>query len=348
MQVKQKETVKKVIVIVLCVLFLALLAYLGTAFQQYKQMTQDWYEPLPQVSGSSFPHNTSILQTPGVPLDQSPNLTAEELYHKEQTLQPFSMMLIGTDSRKGERARSDTLLIATINPITQQAQLISIPRDTYIKIPGKGFDKVNHATAFGGPALLKKTLEDYLSIKIDRYATIDFDGFRKIIDELGGVEVTVKKRMKYTDPSDGTNIDLYPGKQILNGKQALDYARYRKSDVGHEDSDYERIARQQEIIRALANKGGSMDAFLKAFKLMEILGKHIKTDLTQNEISSLLVTYYDPKKNHITTETIRGRDERIWNHSTLGWYYLVSSGERERIQEKIKKVLSAKAEDNQR
>lgn len=345
MQAKQKETWKKVIVIVLCVLFIALIAYLGTAFQQYKQMTQDWYEPLPQVSGSSFPDKTLIMQETEGPPYESSNLSAEELYHKEQTLQPFSMMLIGTDSREGERARSDTLLVATINPLTQQAQLISIPRDTYMKIPGKGFDKVNHATAFGGPALLKKTLENYLSIKIDRYATIDFEGFRKLIDELGGVEVTVKKRMKYTDPSDGTNIDLYPGKQELNGKQALDYARYRKSDLGHEDSDYERINRQQEIIRALANKGGSMDAFLKAFKLMDILGKHIKTDLTQDEISSLLVTYYDPKQNHLTTETIKGRDERIWNHTTLGWYYLVSSKERERIQEKIKKVLTAKTEE---
>jgi LCP family protein required for cell wall assembly len=249
------------------------------------------------------------------------------------------MLLIGIDSRDGERARSDTMILASVHPAKQRAYLLSIPRDSFMKLPGRGYDKVNHAMAYGGPKLLKQSLEQFLGITIDRYMTIDFDGFRKIVDELGGVEVNVKKRMKYTDPSDDTYIDLQPGKQVLNGEQALDYARYRKSDLGREDSDYERIVRQQEILRALANKGDSMQAFFKAFKLMDILGQHVKTDLSEEEISSLLVTYYDPAKNHLETDTLRGSDQRIWRSGILGWYYLVPSEERNRVHSRLLQEL---------
>lgn len=209
-----------------------------------------------------------------------------------------------------------------------------------MELPKRGFDKVNHAMAFGGPAMVKKTLEHFFDIKIDRYVTVDFDGFRKVIDELGGVEVNIKKRMKYNDPTDDTDIDLYPGLQTLNGKQALDYARYRKSDIGREDSDYERIARQQEIIKAMANKGDSVGAFFKAFKLMEIMGRHMKTDLTEQEIASLLLTYYDPKENEISTETLAGADQRIWQNGIRGWYYLVPSKERQRVHKRIQEELA--------
>ena len=209
-----------------------------------------------------------------------------------------------------------------------------------MQIPGRGYDKVNHAMAFGGPKLVKQSLESFFHLKIDKYMTIDFEGFRKIVDELGGVEVHVKKNMKYTDPTDDTYIDLKPGLQTLTGKQALDYARYRKSDKGADDSDYDRIVRQQEIMRALANKGDSVQAFVKAFKLMDVLGQHVKTDLTDQEIASLLVTYYDPKDNNMQTDTLKGSDERIWRHGIRGWYYLVTEKERTRIHQKFKQELT--------
>lgn len=327
-----KKTLKRVLLYGGSVLAAAIFGSIGYTAYQYKQMTNEWYQPLqeehqPKVAAKEMPPVSMMM-------------SKQELFTKPKPLKPFVLLLIGVDSRDGERARSDTMILAAIHPSNQRAYLLSIPRDSYVRVPGRGYDKVNHAMAYGGPKLLKQSLEGFLQTKIDRYMTIDFEGFRKIVDELGGVTVNVKKRMKYTDPSDDTHIDLQQGLQTLNGKQALDYARYRKSDIGREDSDYERIVRQQEILQALANKGDSMQAFLKAFKLMDILGKHVKTDLTPEEISSLLVTYYDPKKNHLETDTLMGADERIWRNGIRGWYYLVPEKERSRVHSRLLKELA--------
>jgi len=322
---------KRVFLYVFLVFFLVMAGSVLYTAYHWKKMTAEWYQPLsdePQAGSNQILEGISKPGTPSV-----------ELYTKAQPLEPFTILLIGIDSRDGEKARSDTMILATVHPSRQRAYLLSIPRDSYMNLPQRGYDKVNHAMAFGGPAMVKKTLEQFFEIKVDRYMTIDFDGFRKVVDELGGVEVHVKKRMKYTDPTDNTDIDLQPGTQTLNGEQALDYARYRKSDIGPEDSDYDRIVRQQEIIKALANKGDSVQAFLKAFKLMDIMGKHIKTDLTEQEIASLLVTYYDPKRNTLETDTLRGADERIWHNGIRGWYYLVPKKERIRIHERIQQEL---------
>jgi len=311
---------------------LLLMAGAGYTAYQYKQMTKEWYAPLerqPEANGQQSLPPTQPLSGEKLALLQNP-----------KQLKPFLLLLIGIDSRDGERARSDTMMLAAVNPGKQRAFLLSIPRDSFMDIPGHGYDKVNHAMAYGGPKLVKQSLERFLHVAIDHYVTIDFDGFRKIVDELGGVEVHVKKRMKYSDPSDDTYIDLQPGVQILNGKQALDYARYRKSDLGREDTDYDRIVRQQEIVKALANKGDSVQAFFKAFKLMDIMGQHVRTDLSEAQIASLLITYYDPRKNHLETETLRGMDERIWRHGIRGWYYLVPDEERKRVHNKLLSELA--------
>ncbi|KQL48670.1 hypothetical protein AN963_02370 [Brevibacillus choshinensis] len=308
-----------------CLAIGALVAVAYTAYQ-YKQMTQKWYAPIEGRAGT--------VKQATVTLPPRDLLTASE------PLKPFLMLLLGVDSRDGESARSDTIMLAAVHPSKQAAYLISIPRDSYMELSGKGYDKVNHAMAFGGPKMVKESLEKFLDVKIDRYMSVDFDGFRQIVDELGGVPVDVKKRMKYSDPSDDTYIDIKPGLQNLSGEQALDYARYRKSDLGKEDSDYQRINRQQEIVRALATKGASVQAYAKAFSLMEIVGNHVKTDLTEGEIASLLLSYGDPTPNMIHTDTLIGQDERIWRNGILGWYHLVPSTERERVHQQIVQAMT--------
>ncbi|USG64251.1 LCP family protein [Brevibacillus ruminantium] len=306
---------------------LSLLVSIGYGIYQYKQMTSEWYAPLEAK--------------PGVTVERPASAAAPlELIAGTKPLKPFVLLVLGIDSRDGERARSDTIMLASIHPEKQRVYLLSIPRDTYLEIPGKGHDKLNHAMAHGGPKLVKQSLQSYLDVRIDRYVTIDFDGFRKVVDTLGGVPIEVKKKMKYTDPTDDTHIDLNPGLQTLNGAQALDYARYRKSDLGKEDSDYERINRQQEIVKALAEKGTSAEAFAKAFTLMEILGEHVKTDLTDREIASLLLSYSDPTPNTILSDTLTGADERIWHHNVLGWYHLVSKQERQRAKQSLLSELA--------
>ncbi|RNB84194.1 LytR family transcriptional regulator [Brevibacillus nitrificans] len=308
-----------------CLLIGALVAVAYTAYQ-YKQMTQKWYAPIEEKNGNST--------------QASASLPPRDFLAGTEPMKPFLMLLLGVDSRDGESARSDTIMLAAIHPAKQGAYLLSIPRDSYMELSGKGYDKVNHAMAFGGPKMVKESLEKFLQVKIDRYMSVDFDGFRQIVDELGGVSVDVKKRMKYSDPSDDTYIDIKPGLQTLSGEQALDYARYRKSDLGKEDSDYQRINRQQEIVRALASKGSTVQAYAKAFSLMEIVGNHVKTDLTEGEIASLLISYGDPTPNAIHTDTLIGQDERIWHNGILGWYHLVPSSERERVRQQIVQAMT--------
>jgi LCP family protein required for cell wall assembly len=324
---------KRLIFFIVFLLLLGTAGYVGYSAYHYKRMTQQWFQPIDEGQ------RTQIQQQSIQPHVQNTR-PFPQLLPDGKPLKTFTLLLIGSDSRDGERARADTMILAVIRPVDQHAYLISIPRDSYMEIPGRGYDKVNHALAFGGPKLLKGSLEQFFHVKIDRYMKMDFDGFRKIVDELGGVEVNVKKRMKYSDPTDDTYIDLKPGLQTLNGEQALDYVRYRKSDLGKEDSDYERIMRQQEVLKALANKGDSVQAFVKAFQLMEILGKHVKTDLSEEEIASLLATYYDPEKNHLETDALKGTDERIWRHGIRGWYYLVPKTERQRVQKRLARELN--------
>jgi len=131
------------------------------------------------------------------------------------------------------------MFVATIDEATKSVSLLSVPRDTRVKIPGHGWDKINHAYANGGSQLSQKAVENLLGIPIDYYVTIDFAGFYKIVDAVGGVDVDVEKRMYYEDPYDELVIDIQPGMQHMNGKTAIQYVRYRDSE-----GDIGRIERQ--------------------------------------------------------------------------------------------------------
>ncbi|WP_400164242.1 LCP family protein [Brevibacillus sp. TJ4] len=306
------------------------LVVIGYTVYEYKQLAQQWYVPI---------DGQTVDTADGAGSTAKADQPQREVLAGKVPLDPFVLLILGVDSRDGEAARSDTMLLAAVNPGKQSAYLISIPRDSYLDIPGKGYDKVNHAMAFGGPKLVKQSLESFLGIRIDRYVTVDFEGFRQIVDQLGGVTVDVQKRMKYSDPTDDTYIDLSPGVQKLSGEQALDYARYRMSDLGAEDSDYERIARQQEIIRALATEAASSKALTNLYPLLEIVGQHVKTDLTEGEIASLLLSFGTSGTNQVQTDTLRGRDERIWHNGVLGWYHLVTKDERQRVRKQLEQAL---------
>ncbi|MBQ7454044.1 MAG: LCP family protein, partial [Selenomonadaceae bacterium] len=154
-----------------------------------------------------------------------------------------TIIIMGVDVRKDDVGRSDTLMIATVDPRIDQATLLSIPRDTRVRIRGRGYDKINAAFAYGGVELTTSTVENFLGIDIDHYIMIDTSSFVKIIDAIGGVDIDVEKRMVYEDPWDdngGLVIDLYPGQQHMDGKTAVTYVRYRDSE-----GDIGRVKRQQ-------------------------------------------------------------------------------------------------------
>lgn len=191
-----------------------------------------------------------------------------------QVPEPKLVLILGVDSRAGDRGRSDTMLVAGVDP-GRHMGILSLPRDTWAEIPGRGYTKLNHAYAFGGPELALETVSHLLDLPIEHYVVIDFKGFEQIIDAIGGVELDVEKSLYYRDPYQDLLIDLQPGRQVLNGKKALDYARFR-SDA---EADIGRIKRQQRLIEALIDSMFTAKNIIKAPQLVKALFDAVDTNV---------------------------------------------------------------------
>ena len=187
----------------------------------------------------------------------------------------FNILVMGEDDAEGSR-RSDTILFVTIDIDDKNMRVISLPRDTRVQIPHHGTQKLNHAFAYGGPDLLKATVEKYLGLPILYYVVIDYDSFPEFVDMVGGVEVDVQKRMRYVDRAGGLDINIQPGRQLLDGKTALKYVRFRKDALG----DIGRIQRQQQFIKALVKKAYDPRVLIKFPELAAQAMKIFKTDMS--------------------------------------------------------------------
>ena len=216
-----------------------------------------------------------------------------------------TVMIMGVDERADDVGRSDTLMIATLDSDKNQAALLSVPRDTRVKIKGHGFDKINAAYAYGGRKLTQETIESLLNTHIDHYIKINVHGFTKIIDALGGIDIDVEKRMYYEDPWDddgGLYIDLQPGMQHMDGKTAITYVRYRD-----EEGDIGRIKRQQNFMKAVMDKLVSPTIIPKLPAIVSAVSDSVETDMSVSEILSFLGTLQDAKDNGLKSEMLPGK-----------------------------------------
>jgi LCP family protein required for cell wall assembly len=192
----------------------------------------------------------------------------------------INIALFGVDARDGDaNPRSDTIMILSIDPQTKNAALFSVMRDTYYNIPGHGFRKINEAYALGGPQLAIDTLKKFLQInKIPYYVKTDFNGFAKIVDALGGIDMYVEKDMYHYD--DGIyNINLKKGQQHLDGKHALMYVRYRS-----DSSDYVRTERQRKFLKTLASELKTTNAVLKLPDILKSVQGDIETNMSFSDM----------------------------------------------------------------
>jgi len=191
-----------------------------------------------------------------------------------------NILVLGVDDAFGHR--SDTIMVLHINPDKKEASVISIPRDTIAVLPERGLDKINHAFAYGGVELARKTVENFLHVNIPYYITVNLAGIESLIDEIGGIPFDVEKRMYYVDYAGDLFIDLKPGPQKLNGKQAMGYLRFR-----HADNDFARIGRQQKFLRALASEIMKRENLLKSPNLFLSLLSCVDTNLNSRETLGL-------------------------------------------------------------
>ena len=216
-----------------------------------------------------------------------------------------TIMIMGVDERDDDVGRSDTLMIASIDPKTNQASLLSVPRDTRVKIKGHGFDKINAAYAYGKERLSQDTVENLLGVSIDHYIIINTKSFKKIIDAIGGIDIDVPKRMHYEDPWDddgGLIIDFQPGMQHMDGAKAVTYVRYRD-----EEGDLGRIRRQQDFVRACMEKIVSPSIIPKLPAVIKEVMDSIETDLSFRQLLEFAGTLKESKNNGLKTDMVPGK-----------------------------------------
>ena len=190
-----------------------------------------------------------------------------------------NIIVMGVDERSDDVGRSDTLFVVMFDSKTKAASLLSVPRDTRVRIEGHGWDKINHAYAYGGQKLTQKTVEELLGIKVNNYVMVDFKGFEGLVDAIGGIDIDVEKDMYYHDTWDGFTVDLKKGRQHLNGKTAIQYVRFRD-----EEGDIGRIRRQQHFLMAVYDKITCADMLLHIPGLEKQLTSMVKTDMPLSDM----------------------------------------------------------------
>lgn len=225
--------------------------------------------------------------------EQNPEVYQPQEPPKWEGTERVNILLLGGDARgltKNEPPRSDTMMVASIDPATKQAYLFSILRDTYTDIPGHYANRINAALALGSYKLAMETVSNLLGIDIQYYVFVDFQGFIKLVDALGGIEFEVEKNMYYYDPTDPEyKIDLKAGLQLLDGDKALQYVRFRHDRMG----DYTRTERQRALLSALAHKMSSTTSLLNLPSTLRKIEPYISTNIPTSKMLPLARLAYE-------------------------------------------------------
>ncbi len=233
---------------------------------------------------------------------------------------------------------ADTIILASIKPSTEEVATLSIPRDLYVEIPEYGWRKINNAMAFGemgdylggGPALLIDALEPVIGVPIHYYARVDFEGFRKIIDDLGGIDVYVENGFtdyEYPDYNYGyQTISFTEGWEHMNGERALQYSRSRHGTNG-EGSDFARSRRQQKVLFAAKEKALSLNTLLnpnKIVNILESLGEHNQTNMEIWEILRLADLIKNIEREKVISKVLENSPEGLLqSETTLDGAYIL-------------------------
>lgn len=247
--------------------------------------------------------------------DSSDNSKAlKQVQKKIKNKDPISIAIFGVDSdvkraKVNMGQRTDTLLIASVNPKNKKTKLISIPRDTNSKITGYGDrEKIAHAYAYGGPKTAIDTIENNFDVPIDAYVTVDMDGFEKVIDILDGVNVKSNATFEYNGSKFQKGDSLH-----LNGKAALDYVRSRKEEGAGGDEG--RTARQRQVIAAVSQSLSDSKSLIKLNKILKVSENNVKTNFNVADLKSLYSQYKGATQT-IDKISINGEneveDDGIW------------------------------------
>ncbi|WP_166805848.1 LCP family protein [Jeotgalibacillus sp. R-1-5s-1] len=226
---------------------------------------------------------------------------------------PISILLMGVDERpeEGDKGRADTLIVVTVNPVSNDVKMMSIPRDTYVNIPGYGLDKINHSYAFGDVELAIQTVEGFLDIPIDYFLKVNMESFIQLIDETGGI--TVQNGTSFTS----NGIFFGQGEITLrNGNEALSYIQMRYEDPR---GDFGRQERQRIVVAAAVRKVAETRNPGELLNIVSVLSDSVKTNLSIEEVTELY-NYYRKSANQIEMSSLDGGQGQYINEI---YYYVV-------------------------
>ena len=202
------------------------------------------------------------------------------------------------------KGRSDTMLLVRLDLDSDRINILSIPRDTRVRIPERGVRKANVANAIGGPALAAQVVSDLVGeVPIDRYLRLNTEGIAELIDVLGGVEIDVPTRMEYVDRTQGLEIDLQPGLQRLSGEEAHHFIRFRQDALG----DIGRVQRQQMMLRAMSRQLLRPLTLTKVPDIMRTIRENVDTNMTWEELLSLSQFAFKSSEDSLNLVMLPGR-----------------------------------------
>lgn len=301
-QKKKASGFKRFMQILLIVVLLAIVGVMAYAGYLYYQVQGMFNGVGPKDSGGT------VISQPVAP-------------EKSAKVKPITMALLGTDYRQETGTRlTDVVMVATLNPDTKSATIVSLPRDTYLQLEGYIPNKLNsYYPKFyakdkkDGTDLamseMKTLLGKYLGVDVEYTTVLNFQGFRDVVDSVGGIDINVDMKMCYVDKADGTNINLSTGQQHLNGANSLDYVRYRKSNCSPRtqgSDDFSRNQRQNQVLNAVVDKIQSFSGVTKLGSIIESVDKNMETDIEGEQFKNLLTTYWDIPKQNIKYMPVTG------------------------------------------
>lgn len=307
--VKTKKTTKRLALGMIAVL----LAVIAVVFLL---QTKPFESRLESTGISGENPADSLGATPvGTGGDRVPELTYKQVgledltkYDADRKQDYYTILIAGTDN---DGIRTDTIMIAAFDVKAKTVSVMSIPRDTLVNVT-RSVKKVNSAYAVGGVKELKAELKGLLGFQVDRYAIVGIQGMAELIDAIDGVYVDVPVDMDYDDPSQDLDINIKAGYQLLDGENAVDFARYRS---GYANADIGRIAAQQRLVSAVVKKLISPSTIPKIPSLVSIVMKNVESDFTIGEMISLSVAGLSVDPETIEMFTLPGYDETLRGQS---------------------------------
>ncbi len=211
---------------------------------------------------------------------------------QQEAKKSMNLLLIGMDINVGPKAnndpqaitRTDTLILAILDPYANKVSLVSIPRDSLVNIPGHGRDRINEASVLGGIPLTRRMVTRLTGFRVDHYMQVSFESFKQLVNLVGGIEVNVDKKMRYADEYGVLKIKLDPGLQVLDGQKALEYVRFRHEPLG----DISRVQRQRKLLLALYKKLRQPINIIKLPAMLGIARKYMRSDMNTQQMLDLV------------------------------------------------------------